>query len=35
LRRGLKLLSFMEKRWTLDLGDEKQKKLMLGLDFVK
>jgi hypothetical protein len=35
LRRGLKLLSFMEKRWTLDIGDEKQKKLMLGLDFVK
>jgi len=25
----------MEKRWTLDIGDEKQKKLMLGLDFVK
>jgi hypothetical protein len=35
LRRGLKLLSFMEKRWGLDIGDEKQKKLMLGLDFVK
>jgi hypothetical protein len=35
LRRGLKLLSCMEKRWGLDLGDEKQKKRMLGLDFVK
>jgi Protein of unknown function (DUF1524) len=35
LRRGLTLLSFMEKRWILDFGDEKQKKLMFGLDFVK
>jgi Protein of unknown function (DUF1524) len=35
LHRGLKLLSFMERRWTLDIGDEKQKKRMLGLDFVK
>jgi hypothetical protein len=35
LRRGLKLLSFMEKRWGLDLGDEKQKKRMLGLEFMK
>jgi hypothetical protein len=35
LRRGFKLLSFMEKRWGLDLGDEKQKKRMLGLDFIK
>jgi hypothetical protein len=35
LRRGLKLLSFMEKRWGPELGDEKQKKRMLGLDFIK
>jgi hypothetical protein len=31
----LKMLSFMEKRWDLHLGDEKQKKRMLGLDFMK
>jgi Protein of unknown function (DUF1524) len=35
LHRGLKLLSFMEKRWTLEIGDEKQKKRMLGLEFMK
>jgi hypothetical protein len=35
LHRGLKMLSFMEKRWDLPLGDEKQKKRMLGLDFMK
>jgi hypothetical protein len=35
LHRGLKMLSFMEKRWDLHLGDEKQKKRMLGLDFMK
>jgi hypothetical protein len=35
LHRGLKMLSFMEKRWDLRLGDEKQKKRMFGLDFMK
>jgi hypothetical protein len=35
LHRGLKMLSFMEKRWDLPLGDEKQKKRILGLDFLK
>jgi hypothetical protein len=35
LHRGLKMLSFMEKRWDLHSGDEKQKKRMLGLDFMK
>lgn len=34
LKRGLKVLSFMEKRWELELGDDKSKKIMLGLDFL-
>lgn len=32
--RGLKLLAFMEKRWALQLGDEKEKVTMLNLDFL-
>ncbi|CAO3356144.1 DUF262 domain-containing protein [Azospirillum palustre] len=35
LGRGLKMLSFMEKRWSIDLGSEGQKKVLLGLDFMK
>jgi hypothetical protein len=34
LDRGLKLLSFMEKRWGLDFGDEKTKITMLGVEFL-
>jgi hypothetical protein len=35
LKRGINLLSFMEKRWDMTIGDEKKKKYMLGLDFLK
>lgn len=35
LKRGLLMLSFMERRWDLEIGDEAQKKIMLGLDFMK
>ncbi|MFH1070530.1 MAG: DUF262 domain-containing protein [Candidatus Glassbacteria bacterium] len=34
LERGLVMLSFMETRWGIELGDTKQKKHMLGLDFL-
>ncbi|MCH1908693.1 DUF262 domain-containing HNH endonuclease family protein [Stenotrophomonas sp. Y6] len=34
LSRGLSLLAFMEKRWGLSLGDEGDKKALLGLDFL-
>ena len=34
LVRGLAMLAFMEKRWGIDLGDETQKKLLLGLEFL-
>jgi hypothetical protein len=34
LRRGLRLLEFMEKRWSLDLGDIEKKIELLGLGFV-
>lgn len=34
LKRGVIMLKFMEKRWGLPLGDEKQIKFMLGLDFM-
>lgn len=34
LERGLKMLKFMEKRWGLHLGDDQQKKSILGLDFI-
>lgn len=35
LKRGLRMLSFMERRWDLELGDDNQKKTMLGLDFME
>ncbi|WP_064023405.1 DUF262 domain-containing protein [Methylomonas sp. DH-1] len=35
LLRGLKLIHFLERRWNIEIGDEKQKKVMLGLDFMK
>ncbi|WP_295456095.1 DUF262 domain-containing protein [uncultured Thiodictyon sp.] len=35
LARGLRMLAFMEKRWNIEIGDENQKKAMLGLDFMK
>ena len=34
LRRGLRLLEFMEKRWQIKLGDVDQKTELLGLGFV-
>ena len=34
LERGLKLLSFMEKRWNLTIGDRKEKIEFLNLNFV-
>ncbi|MCW0453737.1 DUF262 domain-containing protein [Xanthomonas sacchari] len=34
LSRGLTMLSFMEKRWGINLGDEKEKKAILGLEFL-
>lgn len=34
LNRGLRLLSFMEQRWTLNLGTDADKAAILGLDFV-
>lgn len=35
LQRGFRLLNFMERRWDIEIGDEKQKQTMLGLDFMK
>jgi len=35
LKRGLSMLSFMEQRWNIDFGGETQKKIMLGLEFMK
>jgi len=35
LKRGLKMLAYMERRWNIEIGDENQKKAMLGLDFMK
>lgn len=35
LERGMTMLSFMEKRWGLELGDDHKRKLMLGLDFLR
>lgn len=35
LKRSLKLLGFMEKRWSFTLGTEREKIQMLGLDFLK
>ena len=34
LRRGLRLLEFMERRWAIQLGDVDQKTELLGLAFV-
>jgi len=35
LKRGIRMLMFMERRWNIEIGDENQKKMMLGLDFMK
>lgn len=29
------MLNFMERRWNIEIGDEDQKKIMLGLEFMK
>ena len=34
LERGLRLLDFLEIRWNINLGDAKEKKKILGLDFL-
>lgn len=34
LQRGLSMLEFMERRWNIQLGSEKNKKEMLGLEFM-
>lgn len=34
VERGVKLLTFMEKRWRIQIGDKKEKIAFLGLDFV-
>lgn len=34
LDRGVKLLTFMEKRWKIQIGDRKDKMAFLGLEFV-
>lgn len=33
--RGLRLLDFLESRWTVEFGDENKKKQILGVEFVK
>lgn len=35
LKRGQKMLKFMESRWGIELGDDRQKKIILGVEFVK
>jgi len=35
LQRGLLMLDFMERRWGIKFGSEKDKKKMLGLDFMR
>lgn len=35
LKRGIAMLNFMEKRWGFEIGNNDQKKFMLGLDFMK
>jgi hypothetical protein len=35
LQRGLRMLTFMERRWNFEIGNENKKKMMLGLDFMK
>jgi hypothetical protein len=34
LKRGMVMLSFMEKRWGLEFGNDSQRKSILGLDFM-
>lgn len=34
LERGIKLLSFMERRWSFRIGDAEKKKKVLGLSFL-
>lgn len=34
LNRGLNILSFMESRWNIEIGDEEEKKKLLFLDFL-
>lgn len=34
-RRGLRMLSFLERRWNIKLGPDEDKLIMLGVDFVK
>ncbi|MRG47453.1 DUF262 domain-containing protein [Chitinophaga sp. SYP-B3965] len=35
LKKGLKLLEFMERKWNIPLGDIQQKTKLLGLTFIK
>jgi len=35
LKRGIDLLNFLEKRWSIKIGDDEIKKEMLGLSFLK
>lgn len=34
LERGIKMLNFLEKRWSIKIGNEEQKIKALGLDFL-
>jgi uncharacterized protein with ParB-like and HNH nuclease domain len=34
LKRGVRLLSFLEERWNVNLGNRNQKRELLGLDFL-
>jgi hypothetical protein len=34
LKRGIKMLEFLENRWKIRIGDEEQKIKVLGLDFL-
>lgn len=33
-KRGLKLLSFLEERWEVNLGNEQKKLVLLGIEFI-
>ncbi len=35
LLRGIRMLTFLERRWNIEIGDDNKKKNMLGLDFLK
>lgn len=35
LSRGVRMLTFMEKRWGINLGSDQKKRAILGLEFVK